>query len=44
LKWGVLKQPIKAEDVVTNDLLVAIDAFDPAEVAAAAKAYRYASQ
>jgi NitT/TauT family transport system substrate-binding protein len=44
LKWGVLKQPIKAEDVVTNDLLAEIDAFDPADVAAAAKAYHYASQ
>jgi NitT/TauT family transport system substrate-binding protein len=44
LKWGVLKAPVKAEDVVTNDVLAEIDAFDPAEVAAAAKAFRYASQ
>lgn len=42
LKWGVLKQPVKATDVVTNDLLADIDAFDPADVAAAAKAYRHA--
>lgn len=41
LKWGVLKQPIKAGDVVTNALLDEIDAFDPAEIAAIAKAYRY---
>jgi NitT/TauT family transport system substrate-binding protein len=41
-KWGVVKQPAKADDVVTNDLLAEIDAFDPAAVAAAAKAYRYA--
>jgi NitT/TauT family transport system substrate-binding protein len=44
LKWGVLKAPVKAQDVVTNDVLAEIDAFDPAEVAAAAKAFRYASQ
>jgi len=44
LKWGVLKQPIKAGDVVTNELLAEIDDFDPAEIAAAAKAYRYETQ
>jgi NitT/TauT family transport system substrate-binding protein len=44
LKWGVLKQPVKASDVVTNELLAEIDAFDPAGVAAEAAAYRYAQR
>ena len=44
LKWGVLKQAMKADDLVTNDLLGDIDAFDPAAVAADASAYKYASQ
>ncbi len=41
LKWGVLKQAIKAGDVVTNALLAEIDDFQPADIAAAAKAYRH---
>ena len=44
LKWGVLKQPVKAGDVITGELLADIDAFDPAEIAAAARAYRYAQR
>jgi hypothetical protein len=42
LTWGVLKQPMQAPDLVTNDLLAEIDDFDPGDVAGAAKAYRYA--
>jgi NitT/TauT family transport system substrate-binding protein len=40
LKWGVLKQAVKAADVITNDLLTEIDAFDVAAVTAEAKAYK----
>ncbi|MGO8916803.1 MAG: hypothetical protein ACLQJR_12930 [Stellaceae bacterium] len=36
-------QPVTAGDVVTNQLLAEIDDFDPGEIAAAAKAYRYAA-
>lgn len=42
LKWGVLKQAVKAGDLVTNDLVAEIDDFDPAAIAGAAKTYRYA--
>lgn len=40
LKWGVLKQPVKASDVVTNDLLDEIDQFDAAKLADQAVAYQ----
>jgi NitT/TauT family transport system substrate-binding protein len=40
LKWGVLKQPVKADDVVTNDLIDDINKFDPGEVAEEAKAWK----
>jgi NitT/TauT family transport system substrate-binding protein len=41
LKWGQIKQPIKAEEVVTNALLADIDKFDVDAVAKVAKAYKY---
>jgi NitT/TauT family transport system substrate-binding protein len=40
LKWEVLKEPIKASDVVTNDLIGDINAFDPAPIVAQAKAWK----
>jgi NitT/TauT family transport system substrate-binding protein len=40
LKWGIIKQPVDAKDMVTNDLIADINDFDPAAVAAAAKAYK----
>ncbi len=40
VKWGQIKQPIKASEVVTNDLVGDIDKFDPDAVAAAARAYK----
>jgi len=39
LKTAVIKQPVKAADVVTNDLIADIGAFDPGKIAAEAKAY-----
>lgn len=44
LKEGVIKTPVKAADVTTNDLLPEIDAFDPQKVAARAQAYIYAAE
>jgi NitT/TauT family transport system substrate-binding protein len=38
---GVLKEPVKASEIIVNDLLPAIDNFDPDKVAAKAKAYKY---
>lgn len=40
LKWGIIKQPIAAKDMITNDLIADINNFDPAAVAAMAKAYK----
>jgi len=40
LKWGIIKQPVDAKDLITNDLIADINNFDPAAVAAAAKAYK----
>jgi NitT/TauT family transport system substrate-binding protein len=40
LKWGIIKQPIDAKDMITNDLIADIDNFDPAEIEAEAKAYK----
>ena len=37
LKWGVLKQKVDVNDIITNDLIADINKFDPAEVEAAAK-------
>jgi len=40
LKWQVLKEPVKAGDVVTNDLIAEINAFDANAIAAAARSYK----
>ncbi|MBI3635395.1 MAG: ABC transporter substrate-binding protein [Candidatus Rokubacteria bacterium] len=42
LKWGVIKQRVEAADVTTNELIDEINRFDPAQIAAEAKAYKYA--
>lgn len=41
LKWGVIKQKVDVRDIVTNDLIADVNNFDPAAIAAAAKAYKY---
>jgi NitT/TauT family transport system substrate-binding protein len=40
VKWGQIKEPITAGELVTNDLVADINAFDAGAVAAAAKAYK----
>jgi NitT/TauT family transport system substrate-binding protein len=40
LKTAVIKQEVKAADVVTNDLIADIGAFDPEKIRAEAKAYK----
>jgi NitT/TauT family transport system substrate-binding protein len=40
LKWGVLKQPVAAKDLVTNDMVDAFNTFDAAAVEAQAKAWK----
>ena len=40
LKWKVIKEKPDVHDIVTNELMPDIDAFDPAAVEAAARAYR----
>ncbi|HEX9491522.1 MAG TPA: ABC transporter substrate-binding protein [Stellaceae bacterium] len=40
LKTAVIKQPVKAADVVTNDLIADIGAFDPDKIRAEAKAFK----
>jgi NitT/TauT family transport system substrate-binding protein len=40
VKWGVVKRAIKAEEVVTNDLVGDIDNFDAAKIASEAKTYK----
>ena len=42
LKTQVIKQPVKASDVITNDLLADIDAFDAENIKAEAAAYKIA--
>ena len=42
LKWGVIKQKVEAADLITNELIGAINQLDAAKVASEAKAYRYA--
>src|SRR5581483_1692109 len=39
-KWGVIKEKVSARDLITNDLIGEINAFDPAKVVAEAKAYK----
>jgi NitT/TauT family transport system substrate-binding protein len=43
LKQGVLKAPIKAEDIVTNDLIDDINKFDAAAIVEEARSYKHAS-
>jgi NitT/TauT family transport system substrate-binding protein len=40
LKWGIIKQPVDVKDMITNDLIGEINDFDPAVVAAKARAYQ----
>lgn len=41
LKWGVIKERIAVQDLVTNGLIDEINSFDSNQVAADAKAYRF---
>ncbi|MBI3710390.1 MAG: ABC transporter substrate-binding protein [Proteobacteria bacterium] len=41
LKWGVIKEKVEAQDLVTNELIAEINNFDAARIAADAKAYSY---
>jgi NitT/TauT family transport system substrate-binding protein len=40
LKWGIIKQPVDAKDLITNELIDEINRFDADKVAAEAKAYK----
>jgi NitT/TauT family transport system substrate-binding protein len=40
LKWGVIKEKVAAKDLITNELIGAINNFDPAKIAAEARAYK----
>jgi NitT/TauT family transport system substrate-binding protein len=40
LKWGVIKEEVEAKDLITNELIGAINNFDPAKIAAEARAYK----
>jgi NitT/TauT family transport system substrate-binding protein len=40
LKYGIIKEKVAATDLVTNELIGEINTFDPARVAAEAKAYK----
>jgi NitT/TauT family transport system substrate-binding protein len=40
LKWGVIKEKIGVQDVITNELIDEINRFDPNRIVADAKAYR----
>jgi NitT/TauT family transport system substrate-binding protein len=39
-KYGIIKEKVSAKDLVTNDLVADINRFDPAKVAAEAKAFK----
>src|SRR5204863_7698989 len=39
-KYGIIKDKISAKDLITNDLIDAINRFDASKVAAEAKAYK----
>jgi NitT/TauT family transport system substrate-binding protein len=39
-KWGIIKQPVDAKDLVTNELIDEINRFDAEKVAAEARAYK----
>jgi NitT/TauT family transport system substrate-binding protein len=40
LKWGIIKQKVDSADLITNELIDEINRFDPAKIAAEAKAYK----
>ena len=40
LKTGIVKQKVPATDLVTNEFIAEVNNFDPAEIAAKAKAYK----
>jgi NitT/TauT family transport system substrate-binding protein len=40
LKWGVIKDKVSADDLVTNELIGEINSFDAGKVAAEARAYK----
>jgi NitT/TauT family transport system substrate-binding protein len=40
LKWKVTREKVPATDLVTNELIDDIDRFDPARIAAQARAYK----
>jgi NitT/TauT family transport system substrate-binding protein len=40
LKWGVIKDKVSADDLVTNELIGEINTFDAGKVAAEARAYK----
>jgi len=39
-KWGILKEKVAARDLVTNDLIAEVNAFDAAKIIAEAKAFK----
>ena len=41
LKCGIIKQKVAVDDIITNDLIDDINHFDPAKIAAEARAYKY---
>jgi NitT/TauT family transport system substrate-binding protein len=41
VKWKVIGARVPVTELVTNDLIDEINRFDPAQIAADAKAYRY---
>ncbi len=41
LKWGIIKEKVEARDLITNEVIGEINTFDPAKIAAEAKAYTY---
>jgi NitT/TauT family transport system substrate-binding protein len=40
LKWGVIKQKVDVQDLITNELIDDINKFDQSKIAAEAKAYK----
>jgi hypothetical protein len=42
LRWGVIKEKVGVQDVITNELIDEINRFDPDRIAAEAKAYQNA--
>jgi len=41
LKWGVIKEKISAQDLITNELIDEINRFEVNKIADQAKAYRF---